>query len=171
MSSYYSSSSRSSRSPQAQQAQQARPRTDTIENLRVLEQTFDDPFQAPLIHSSSRTTRVVAFSYHLALSMLESPRGRGDLITTGTEIWTSYSRRQRRRVIIQGDVSRDDTIMPRFVDRFLDKCRADPPNIIVSDRLRGEGLVERVDWPAYLGDQEANYNPKWAALFRLNKHV
>ncbi|KPM38673.1 hypothetical protein AK830_g7871 [Neonectria ditissima] len=155
--------SRSSRSPQPPPP----PRTDVLENMRVLNQSDANPFHTPDIPPTSRTFRVVAFSFNLAMFMLESPRGNDALLSTGNGIWNVFGRRQRRTTIFQGD----ESTMPAFVNKFLAKCRADPPTIIVSDRITGEGLAERVDWQNVHGAKEDVYSAKWAALFRLNKTV
>ncbi|KAK5993042.1 hypothetical protein PT974_06469 [Cladobotryum mycophilum] len=56
--------------------------------------------------------------------------------------------------------------MERQVDKFLMACRRSPPSLVVSDRVLGEGVTQRVDWP-----RNDPYDPKWGALFRLNKKV
>ncbi|KAK7429163.1 hypothetical protein QQZ08_004378 [Neonectria magnoliae] len=161
MSSRSSHTSRSSRSPPTG------PRLDVLENVRILEQSRENPYETPDIPPTSRTFRVAAFAFNLGLSMLECPRGRQALETTGTAVWRGSTVRERRDWIFQGGVSE----MPQFVARFLTLCRYDPPNIIVSDRLTGEGLTQRVDWLNEVDGGLNGYTPKFAALFRLNKTV
>lgn len=59
--------------------------------------------------------------------------------------------------------------MAASVDRYLTKIRADPPTVIVSDRIEGEGETIRLQWINVL--IEADYTAKMAVFFRLNKMV
>ena len=86
--------------------------------------------------------------------MLESSRGRQALVTVGTNSWVAFGRRQRKGIILQGDVAKNPRIMNQFVDAFINKCRADPPNVIVSSRLTGEGVTQRLAWADMLGRGE-----------------
>ena len=61
--------------------------------------------------------------------------------------------------------------MLRSVINFLDTCLADPPNIIVSNRIDGEGSTQLMDWLNLLGRGENFYSPKTAVIFRLKKTV
>ncbi|EWG48984.1 hypothetical protein FVEG_08616 [Fusarium verticillioides 7600] len=144
----------------------SRPRQEEgggLNNFRVLDQSQPDPVNTPDLPQSSRTFRVAAFVFHLGMSMLESRRGR--------EALRAFDRRAQETFIPKSNLQTDLNEARRFVDTFLAKCRAKPPNIIISDRITGEGLAQRVDWPSILGSQIGDYNPKWAAMFRLNKAV
>ncbi|KAK7413373.1 hypothetical protein QQX98_007750 [Neonectria punicea] len=162
-------SSRNSQSPRSARSPLTGLRLDVLEKVRILEQARENPYDTPDIPPSSRTFRVAAFALNLGLSMLECPRGRQALEITGTEVWRGSTAREQRSFIFQGDVSG----MPQFVDRFLTTCRYDPPNVIVSDRITGEGLAQRVGWPGEVGGGGGmdDYTPKLAAVFRLNKTV
>jgi hypothetical protein len=142
-----------------------------LDNFRVLEQSRPNPTDTPALPQSSRTFRVAVFVFHMGLSMLESRRGHESLVTLISEAWRASDRRARKTFIPKSDLQADSEEARRFVDCFLSKCRADPPNIIVSDRITGEGLAQRADWPNILGSSVSDYNPKWAAIFRLNKTV
>lgn len=159
-------SSHSSRSP---------PRPDRsgggLDNFRVLEQCRPDPTDTPPLPQSSRTFRVTAFVFHMGMSMLESRRGHAALINLISESWRASDRRAKKTFIPKQNLQAESEETRRFVDRFLTKCRADPPNIIVSDRITGEGLAQRANWPEVLGSTVRDYNAKWAAVFRLNKTV
>jgi hypothetical protein len=88
-----------------------------------------------------------------------------------SDAWRASDRRAQKTFIPKSNFQTDLNEARRFVDTFLAKCRAEPPNIIISDRITGEGLAQRVDWPSILGSQIGDYNLKWAAMFRLNKTV
>lgn len=152
-------------------SRQPRVRTDVVENVRVLDQSAPNPYKVPLIPSTTQPFRVVIFSLHLAMSMLESPRGRQALIEVGTAVWDRFRRRGRRNFALQGDLSQDPYLITRHADQFIQRCRIDPPNVIVSDRILGEGLAERVNWPNMVHKNAGVYSPKWAAMFRVNKTV
>ena len=55
------------------------------------------------------------------------------------------------------------------VDDFLEKCRSEPPNFIVSDRVQGEAEVEPFKW----SDPQSSppYDAKRAALMFVSKIV
>ncbi|KAK4205128.1 hypothetical protein QBC40DRAFT_261114 [Triangularia verruculosa] len=55
------------------------------------------------------------------------------------------------------------------VDQFLESIRNDPPNVIVSTRVSGEGKTQRLNWNAYLGGDP--YEAKSGVIFRLNKTI
>ncbi|KAK4677913.1 hypothetical protein QC764_302938 [Podospora pseudoanserina] len=55
------------------------------------------------------------------------------------------------------------------VDRYLTKIRADPPTVIVSDQIEGEGETIRLQWINVL--READYTAILAVFFRLNKMI
>ncbi|KAK4655500.1 hypothetical protein QC762_302938 [Podospora pseudocomata] len=59
--------------------------------------------------------------------------------------------------------------MAASVDRYLTKIRAEPPTIIVSDRIEGEGETIRLQWINVL--READYIAKMAVFFRLYKMI
>ncbi|EWZ86013.1 hypothetical protein FOWG_11082 [Fusarium oxysporum f. sp. lycopersici MN25] len=152
----------------------SRPRQEEgggLNNFRVLDQSQPDPVNTPDLPQSSRTFRVAAFVFHLGMSMLESRRGREALVMLISDAWRASDRRAQKTFIPKSNFQTDLNEARRFVDTFLAKCRAEPPNIIISDRITGEGLAQRVDWPSILGSQIGDYNPKWAAMFRLNKTV
>ncbi|TVY68100.1 hypothetical protein Focb16_v002492 [Fusarium oxysporum f. sp. cubense] len=142
-----------------------------LNNFRVLDQSQPDPVNTPDLPQSSRTFRVAAFVFHLGMSMLESRRGREALVMLISDAWRASDRRAQKTFIPKSNFQTDLNEARRFVDTFLAKCRAEPPNIIISDRITGEGLAQRVDWRSILGSQIGDYNPKWAAMFRLNKTV
>lgn len=105
---------------------------------------------------------------HFALSLLETPEARASLKQTGISICTAWGRRGSRGLAFKGDVGTNPASMVEAVDDFLAKLRSSPPNIIVSTRVTGEGLTQRLPWLALVGE---NYDPKYAAVFRLNKTV
>ena len=66
-----------------------------------------------------------------------------------------------------GDPTHDRALMEDAVDDFLINIRTDPPNVIVSTRVTGEGAVQRLDW----SNGENKFQVKWGAIYRLNKTV
>lgn len=152
----------------------SRPRQNEgggLNNFRVLDQSRPNPVDTPDLPQSSRTFRVSAFVFHMGMSMLESRRGSEALVTLISDAWRASDRRARKTFVPQGNLQTDLSEARQFVNTFLSKCRAEPPNIIISDRITGEGLAQRLDWPSMLGAKISDYNPKWAALFRINKTV
>ncbi|KAH7176976.1 hypothetical protein EDB81DRAFT_850758 [Dactylonectria macrodidyma] len=146
------------------------PQTGGLDNFRVLDQSQRDPFDTPVIPQSSRTFRVTAFVFHLGLSLLESPRSREALYQMISKTYQVSPYRTRRTFIWTGNLQTDRERTHQLVDSFLSKCRTDPPNITVSDRITGEGVAIRLDWPGFLGARDPSvYSPKWAATFRINK--
>lgn len=154
-----------SRTPSSSRREETRHevRRNVLPEVRVLDQSRADPFTTSLLTPQSRTFRLAVFVMHFAISMLESRSGRAALIHTAERVWSNWTRRQRRNTIY----SNERPPMEQLVDRFLENIREDPPNIIVSTRVRGEGLVERLAW----ADEREQYEVKWGALYRLNKTV
>ncbi|UPK94800.1 hypothetical protein LCI18_005735 [Fusarium solani-melongenae] len=119
---------------------------------------------------SLRTFRVSAFVFHLGLSLLESPRSREALYQLISKTYQVSQHYTRKTFIWTGNIQSDRERTQKLVDSFLSKCRASQPNLIVSDRIAGEGLATRLDWPGFLDATDPNvYSPKWAATFRINK--
>jgi len=106
---------------------------------------------------------------HFAISLLESTKGRSVLIDTGISVWEGYGSRERRRMAFRGngDRAHDRALMVDTVDDFLSNIRTDPPNVIVSTRVSGEGVAQRLDW----WNGENKFQVKWGAIYRLNKTV
>lgn len=143
-------------------------RMDILAQMRVFDQSHVDPANIALMQPSSRTFRLTAFALHFGLSVLESPQGRSSLVATARDIWSTWSNRQRRGMHFQqGNTAMDATQMNRAVNEFLASVRENPPNIIISTRVTGEGLTQRVHW----ANRFNRYNAKFAALFRLNRTV
>lgn len=149
----------------------------SLERVRILIQDHEtDPFEAPPLLSTSRTFRVAVFALNFGLCMLESPRGRAGLVAVGRDIANAWGRRDRRGMAfyrdrgVRGGVDDADSpeAMRRAVDRFLRLMRADPPNVVVSTRVPGDAMVERIGW--FEGESQ-RYSAKEAAMFRLNHHV
>src|SRR5690606_31516437 len=59
--------------------------------------------------------------------------------------------------------------MKSMVDDFPRKCRADPLNIAVSDRVSGEGMTMRTTW--YDVAESPVYDPKLGGLMYISKTV
>ncbi|KAM0425347.1 hypothetical protein ACHAPT_009403 [Fusarium lateritium] len=142
-----------------------------LSEFRVLEQCRTDPEDTPQLLPSSSTFRVAAFAFHLGLSMLESSRSREKLADMMSGIWRVLPARAKKTFTIKADLSKEAGKARELVDKFLSKCRSQPPNVIVSDRITGEGLAERVNWQNVMGPSTDTYNPKWAAILRLSKTV
>jgi hypothetical protein len=154
-----------SRTPSSSRREETRRevRRDVLSEVRVLDQSGTDPFTTSVLTPQSRTFRFAVFVMHFAISMLESRSGRAALMHTAERVWSNWTRRQRRNTLYRNERPPVDEL----VDRFLVNIREDPPNIIVSTRVRGEGLVERLAW----ADEREQYEVKWGALYRLNKTV
>lgn len=106
---------------------------------------------------------------NFAISLLESTKGRSALLNTGITVWEAYTSRERRHMAFRGngDPTHDRALMEDTVDDFLINIRTDPPNVIVSTRVSGEGLAQRLDW----WDGENQFQVKWGVVYRLNKMV
>lgn len=98
--------------------------------------------------------------------MLEA-QGAAALIATGTKIWNDVGRRGRKDWSFQGDLIKNPEAMAAYTWSFLRKCRASPPTIVITDRIVGDGMTQRLDW----GSSEDVYNAKRAAMFRILKLV
>ncbi|KAK5653605.1 hypothetical protein OQA88_8634 [Cercophora sp. LCS_1] len=160
----HSGSRSNSRSRSRSRSVSAEVRTDILQNLRVVEQSSPDPFEISLIRPQSRYFRIIAFAMHFGISMLESPDGRNAVVETGRDLWRFWGRRDKRNFVYQGGSEG----MRDAVDDFLARVRSNPPNVIVSNRVEGEGMTKRVAWADFL---DSKFDAKWAALFRLNKTV
>ncbi|KAK4464057.1 hypothetical protein QBC42DRAFT_284808 [Cladorrhinum samala] len=141
-------------------------RSNMLPQVRVLDQSGDDPFDTPPFAAESPTFRFAVFVMHFAISLLESDSGRAALYETAHTIWDNWGR-ARRTLIFRQDVNRDRGVLDRAVDRFLENIRADPPNILVSSRLQGEGLAQRQEWSEF----REQFEVKWGTIFRLNKRI
>lgn len=106
---------------------------------------------------------------HFAISLLESSSGRDTLIETGIKVWNNWNLRMQRDQVFKGDVNRHPELMEKAVDKFLGNIRADPPNIIVSTRVVGEGVVQRLNWSNPKVSKE--FEVKWGVIYRLNKWI
>ncbi|KAK4112796.1 hypothetical protein N656DRAFT_779027 [Canariomyces notabilis] len=137
-----------------------------LPNVRVFEQSRSDPEDMPQLSKLSRTFRFVVFVMHFAISMLESPDGREALIDTAGALCDGWTMRGRRNHLFRADVRQQRNLLIEQVDAFLDSIRENPPNMVVSSRLVGEGVVQRQDWAHGRG-----FNAKWAAMFRLNGRI
>ena len=142
-------------------------RTDILQGVRILDQSAENPRQVVVLSPTSRTFRIMAFALHCGLSLLETTEGTRALARVGRDVYNEIGRRARRNIFFQGDLGRHPQLMDEFASGFIARCRADPPNIIVSDRLYGEGLTQRLNWRAISDD----YSAKWGALYRINKVV
>ncbi|RSM02614.1 hypothetical protein CEP52_007898 [Fusarium oligoseptatum] len=141
------------------------PQSGGLDNFRVLDQSQRDPFETPAIPQSSRTFRVAVFVFHLGLSLLESPRSREALYQLISKTYQVSPHRSRKTFIWTGNLQTDRDRTQQLVDSFLAKCRANPPNLTVSDRIIGEGLANRLDWPGFLDTTDPSvYSPKWALV-------
>lgn len=141
-------------------------RVDTLESLRVVIQDQPDPMQVAHAPPTSRYFRLAAFVMHLGLSMLEAQGARA-LTTTGTKIWHDVGRRGRKDWAFRGDLTKAPGAMTAYTISFLKKCRASSPTIVITDRLVGDGVTQRLDW----GKSADVYNAKQAVLFQINKSV
>lgn len=106
---------------------------------------------------------------HFAISLLESTKGRSVLINTGSAVWRSYGSREKRHMAFRGngDPTHDRALMEESVDDFLINIRTDPPNVIVSTRVEGEGIAQRLNW----WNGENQFQVKRGTMYRLNKTV
>ncbi|KAF5674640.1 hypothetical protein FCIRC_7705 [Fusarium circinatum] len=148
------------------------PQAGGLDNFRVLDQSVRDPFDTPPLPESSRSFRVTVFAYHAGLSLLESRKSREALYQLISETYRLTPYRTRKTFIWTGNLQTDRDRTHQLVDSFLSKCRTDPPNITISDRIKGEGLAIRVNWPGLLEARDPNaYSPKYAATFRINKSL
>lgn len=141
-------------------------RVDTLESLRVVIQDQKDPMQVAYAPPTSRYFRLAAFAMHLGLSMLEAQNAKA-LTATGTKIWYDVGRRGRKGWAFQDDLTKTPGAMAAYTTSFLRKCRASSPTIVITDRLFGDGVTQRLAW----GTNANIYNAKQAALFQINKSV
>lgn len=142
-----------------------------IERMRVVKQYQKNPEMLEVCPPESQAFRVAVFAMDYGLSLLESRRGLAALIQTGTVSWKKVRLSERRDFAFKGDLYKDPSLMDGFVRRFLSKCRANPPTVILSDRIPGEGLAIRMNWANALGNNEEKFNAKWSVVFRLNLTV
>ncbi|KAK4170840.1 hypothetical protein QBC36DRAFT_112223 [Triangularia setosa] len=158
---------RSSSSSPARPSSRDGPRY-ALGNIRVVAQDAQSPYTVVPLANTSRTFRFAVYCITFAINLLQSQKGRSALIGTGIEVWSSWNSRSRRGIRLQQDPRRHPELMEQAVDQFLESIRNDPPNIIVSTRVRGEGKTQRLDWNDYL---DGEYTAKYGAIFRLNKTI
>jgi hypothetical protein len=118
--------------------------------------------------------QVVAYGICLGLSILESPAGRQELRKTGQDVLGAVPSIARKEgpLRLKGNAPLSSAV----VDSFLADIRADFPNIVVSDRVHGEGLTLRKQWYLDATDEPANepppvYQPKEAGVMFVDKWV
>ncbi|KAK3984275.1 hypothetical protein QBC44DRAFT_375362 [Cladorrhinum sp. PSN332] len=160
--------------------------------VRVLDQSAADPTDTIPLPSDSRRFRLAVFVFHFGLCMLETPEGTEALVDTGRSIWDTFDRREKRDLRYQQDFQQDASAggsrgkgskqkkttakqeeaeqegMERAVSEFLGSLRANPPNIILSTRVCGEGMTRRMNWRDEDSKRKSKYNAKKAASFNLN---
>lgn len=56
-----------------------------------------------------------------------------------------------------------------LVDGYLAECRADAPNVVISNRVKGEAEIQRLTW--YSAESRPEYGAKKAALVSVSKMV
>ncbi|KAK4171153.1 hypothetical protein QBC36DRAFT_382776 [Triangularia setosa] len=139
----------------------------TLGRIRVALQDQPNPLTVVPLANTSRTFRFAVYCITFALNLLESQKGRSGLINTGKEVWRTWQR-ARRGLRFQGDIHSHPELMDQAVDQYLANLRSDPPNIIVSNRVVGEGKTERMNWNDYL---DGEYSSKFGVIFRLNKTI
>lgn len=98
--------------------------------------------------------------------MVEAQGARA-LTATGTKIWHDVGRRGRKDWAFQGDLTKAPEAMTAYTISFLRKCGASSPTTVITDRLVGDGITQRLDW----GSSADVYDAKRAALFQINKSV
>lgn len=118
--------------------------------------------------------RIVAFALQFGISMMETEDGRAALTRVGQGVMEKHRSRSRRSTPyykdprLRGGFNPSDTrAMRHAVDWFLEKLRNDPPNILVSTRVEGDGVTQRMDWH----QRDPNFSAKWSVMFQLNKWV
>ncbi|KAK4157366.1 hypothetical protein C8A00DRAFT_40211 [Chaetomidium leptoderma] len=113
-----------------------------VGNLVVYSQEGDDDVVLP---STSTRYRIVEAIVHLALSLLETARGR--------RVWLTGSSRRRPP---PPHIYRDSLAnMPYWIQRFLQSMRENFPPISISGGFNGEAAASKYDWGQDMNDYDA----------------
>ncbi|KAI1349766.1 hypothetical protein F5Y01DRAFT_316439 [Xylaria sp. FL0043] len=140
--------------------------TAQVGGLRVYDQsdrTDANPSYETPVDPSNALFRAVAAVIHLGLSLLETPRSRETLVQIGLGLI------QERGNCNHVYEDRPENMM-RWVELFLARMRGSFPTLILTNRIRGEGLMLRNDW-ASPGIKMRQYDPKDAGILKLNKLI
>ncbi|KAK8030213.1 hypothetical protein PG993_011504 [Apiospora rasikravindrae] len=90
---------------------------------------------------TSTRYQIIEAAIHLALSLLESEKGRQSLVDVAKAILEEYNDRGR------GHIYRDSlTNLPGWIDRFLKCLRGDFPSVYISEGIPGEAQARRHSW-------------------------
>lgn len=107
--------------------------------------------------------------------MLESANGYESLKAVGESVWKIMRERKKRECAgyetMNSKHGSTNKLMGSVVTQFLARCRANPPNILLSDHIRSDGINTRVAWTRLQGNKLSAYNAKIAVIYRLNSRV
>ena len=93
--------------------------------------------------------------------MLESFQGLLALVQVGMMTLGNLRSSHKKRIVFQSNGTKESLAMEEFVSKVPRKVRAEPPTMIVSDRVLGEGDTQRTDWVNALdkdADPESNFS-------------
>jgi hypothetical protein len=144
-----------------------------IGNIRVLFHAAPDTYGVQIVDSATATFQVVSFGIILALDILESSAGGGELRATGQAVVDVYRQKTLREGPLKLVVG--NQLPPDFVGRFLTAIRSDFPTIAISTRVEGDAYTARKSWYV-ASDEPANdpiptYLPKEAGVLFIDKGV
>ncbi|KEZ46583.1 hypothetical protein SAPIO_CDS0390 [Scedosporium apiospermum] len=143
---------------------------EPLPSVRILNQVEEDPRLLSVFPRNTPECRIVTFAVHMGLSILETGASRRTLVDTGMRVLDRWGARGMRSRAV-GAVSRTPNrqAMMNLVDDFLSKCRADSPNVILSNRVVGDASTERYTW--YEPQNGHDFDPKRAALVFVNSTI
>ena len=124
----------------------------------------DERGQDESLPPTSHRYRCVEAILHMALCVLETPRGRDTLAEVGKQLVTERNNsRTPGPLLFQGSLSQ----MHKCVDHFLQKIRATFPYVYLV-YLKGEAAAQKLDWG---GSDLAQYDPQAAVYLSVNRTI